>query len=223
LNADSLTKGNLFRYCLNAPINSLDDSGKDTKFFFSYGYPITDSVLKANEFGEHTIDEKIPMQYLISALIQMTNDPNIGGKAWKYNKTLYYGEADCNGIVRMIHKTFYSCSAYSSLQLGTLVESVVAALQLSEPIPIEDPEKVPVGCILISKDYSHMAVVIGPYQDSKNAIVESAVRYGKVRVSQDWTVGEGSRQFYYYCYMKTVDYNTSYSHTGAIYHTLEED
>lgn len=103
LNADSLTKGNLFRYCLNAPINSLDDSGKDTKFFFSYGYPITDSVLKANEFGEHTIDEKIPMQYLISALIQMTNDPNICGKAWKYNKTLYYGEADCNGIVRMIH------------------------------------------------------------------------------------------------------------------------
>ena len=56
-----------------------------------------------------------------------------------------------------------------------------------------------------------------------NAIVESAVRYGEVRVSQQWAVGEGKREFFYYCQVSIIDYNTDIKHTGPMYFTMEDD
>ena len=224
MNADVLIKGNLFVYCNNNPVIFSDSNGKDIEFLLDNGLPITQPVLSDNNFGTHSSTEKIPRQYAVSALIQMTNDPNLEHAAWIYGHTMTYGIADCNGIVRSIIKSFYTLSAYNSI-LGkeTTVSGIVPRIQISEPIPITDKDTIPACSIVISKDYSHMGMTIGPYQDSNNAIVESAIRFGKVRVSQDWKIGDRSREFYYYCLVSVIDYNTEITHTGPRYLTVEDD
>lgn len=123
----------------------------------------------------------------------------------------------------MICKTFYTQNAYNSLGLGYTVESVVGALQISDPIPITDKDAIPPCSIVISKDFSHMGVTIGPYERSTNAVVESAVRYGGVHISQYWTVGDGTRDFFYYCQVTIFDYESEIRHTGPRYLTVEDD
>ena len=223
INADCIINTNLFSYCENNVVQCFDDNGTDTQFFLDYGYPITTPVLKRNEFGSHSIDEKIPQQYMISALIQMANDSNLNNRAWIYHHTLDYGQADCNSVVRMVCKSYYTRAAYFQLELGSLVDTVVGALKTSEPIPITDPNAIPPCSIVISEDYSHMGVTIGPYRSSTNAVVESAVRFGGVNVTERWKVGKGSREFFYYCQLSVVDYNSGFSHTGSRYLTVEDE
>ncbi|MDD2649454.1 MAG: hypothetical protein PHI27_12295 [Eubacteriales bacterium] len=155
----------------------------------------------------------------------MTADSNLkGGGAWVYGPQMEYGTADCNGIIRSTLKSFYSRTAYLSiLGKATTVALVVNALQTSEPMVIKDKESIPAGCIVISKDFSHMGITIGPYRHSTNAIIESAIRFNGVVVSQDWSIGEEPDEFYYYCYIDVVDYDTEIMHTGPVYFTIEDD
>lgn len=90
-------------------------------------------------------------------------------------------------------------------------------------MPITDKDAIPACSIVISKDYSHMGMTIGPYLHSNNAIVESAIRFGQVQVSQFWEAGEGERKFYYYCLVSIIDYDTKIMHTGPRYLTIEDD
>ena len=114
---------NLFSYCKNNTICREDKNGLDS--YTSYGfYPDTYLPITGNTFGSHNKTEHIPLDYLVSALIQMSNDPFLGNKKWSYSKTLLYGAVDCNGLLRMVYKTFYTSSAYYSFNLGTLVDSV---------------------------------------------------------------------------------------------------
>ena len=124
INADSVFDGaNLFSYCKNNTICREDKNGLDS--YTSYGfYPDTYLPITGNTFGSHNKTEHIPLDYLVSALIQMSNDPFLGNKKWSYSKTLLYGAVDCNGLLRMVYKTFYTSSAYYSFNLGTLVDSV---------------------------------------------------------------------------------------------------
>lgn len=224
MNADEIIKGNLFAYCSNNSILFCDPNGKDTKVFFDNGIPITTPVLSGNSFGTHHKAAKIPRQYMVSALIQMTHDPQLRGKAWNYGHTMVYGSADCNGVLRATMKSFFTLSAYNCI-LGkeTTIKRIIPRIQISEPIPISDKEAIPACCVVISQDYSHMGITIGPYQQSKNAIVESAIRFGEVRVSENWELGADSREFYYYCFINIVDYDTEIIHTGPRYFTLEDD
>lgn len=225
INADTLIKGNMFAYCENNPIISFDPLGENTQIFVDLGYPITETVLeKGDKFGSHNETEMIDRQFVVSALLQMSKDPKSGNKAWKYGHTMLYGMADCNGIFRSIVKAFYTQTAYHKI-LGTetTVSGIIPRIQVSPPIPITDKDAIPACSIVISKDYNHMGMTIGTYQNSKNAIVESAIRFGGVHVSTNWKVGSGSREFYYYCQVNIIDYNTPIKHTGPRYLTFEDD
>ena len=225
INADSIIQGNLFSYCNNCVVISYDPDGEDAKIFFDNGMPITTPVLFNNDFGTHSQTEKMSTQYVVSALIQMTADPHLkNNKAWIYGHTMIYGIADCNGILRSTVKGFYTQSAYSKiLGTATTINLIIPKIQVSEPMPITDKDAIPACSIVISKDYSHMGMTIGPYLHSNNAIVESAIRFGQVQVSQFWEVGEGERKFYYYCLVSIIDYDTKIMHTGPRYLTIEDD
>ena len=225
VNADSIIESNVFCYCKNCIVISCDPDGKDTKIFFDNGLPITKPVLFNNNFGTHSQTEKMPRQYVVSSLIQMTGDPHLKNKrAWTYGNTMIYGTADCNGILRSTAKGFYTQSAYDNiLGTATTISLIIPQIQVSEPIPITDKDAIPACSIVISKDYSHMAMTIGSYESSSNAIVESAKRFGEVRVTKFWKVGEGKTEFYYYCLVNIIDYETEIMHTGPRYLTVEDD
>ena len=109
---------------------------------------------------------------------------------------------------RAICKLYYNSTAYSSLNLGTKVSTVVKALKDGEKKPIQGKSDVSAGCMLISKSMEHMALSIGQYGYVEYSIIESAARFHGVHRTDDWEIGTGERQFYYYCPIKIVDYST---------------
>lgn len=192
-------------YCLSSPILHFDENGNETSIIPLW--PDWDIIITQNAFGCHNIEDKIPLSYLISAAIQLSHDPLRDQKPWGYSRNWGYGRLDCNTLLRAICKSYYNSTAYSSLNLGTKVSTVVKALKDGEKKPIQGKSDVSAGYMLISKSMEHMALSIGQYGYVEYSIIESAARFHGVHRTDDWEIGTGERQFYYYCPIKIVDYS----------------
>ena len=199
LNSDNLVLKNLFSYCHNAPVNSIDRSGKS-------------SVTLTKDVADSSVswdDEFMPVDIFVDLLVQAVTDPK-----WKY---VYghseYRSTDCVGLIKYILNWYYSYKSFKKFSIiekglnkgkiyNQVIDMSLYGTQYGETYEIIDPDSIPIGAAVFVYDpnhprankqnqgWIHVGVYIGKtdqYEHSVAAAQDSINGVGIFELTEDYT------------------------------------
>ena len=221
VNADTIIQGNLFAYCVNAPVKCSDSDGFECTVCQRAHYSFTGSVGdKMKHVLRRPKRDRMEICQFLSFIKQMVDEE------WTYapreDNGIWYGHVDCVGVYRFTMNWYYHDTPYKELSMnatnvtgmyysGTYKDDYKGAKGRGE---IEDTTEYTIGMALFRMEDTgesqlhgiHVAYYVGDYFPGyTNAVIE-AVESGVIIRSLDESIEKGG-PYTHFGYLKGIDYS----------------
>ena len=161
-NADGIILNNLFRYCLNSPVNMTDETGKEEKPHVNlYGH---NNLKKELNIPSDDVNRRMTNLEFAWVIRQMDYEK------WEYDKKgddlgMRYRHVDCASVYRYTIKWYYrEYSTFVPKGVDSVREIVESCCTPPEAIQ-SDYSNLSIGMALFTKDgngnYNHMGYYLG--------------------------------------------------------------